>query len=52
MIEGKCENATGQLKLTPASTVLEKLTLAQLLRKFHAFYAARRLFTAFIKTRH
>jgi len=38
--------------LTPWSTVLEKLTGSQLVKKFPAFYGTRKFITAFTKARH
>jgi hypothetical protein len=40
-------------KLTPMTTVLlEKLIVAQLVRKFHVFYGTRRFITVFTIARH
>jgi hypothetical protein len=38
--------------LIPWSTVLEKLTVTQLLKKFTAFYGTRRFITVFTRSRH
>jgi hypothetical protein len=38
-------------KLTPCSRVLEKLTVAYLVKKFPAFYGTRRFITAFTRAR-
>ena len=38
--------------LTPCSRVLEKLTVPQLVKKFHTFYRTRRFITAFTSARH
>jgi hypothetical protein len=39
-------------KLTPWSTVLEKLTVPQLVKKFPAFYGTQRFITVFTTTCH
>jgi hypothetical protein len=41
-----------KLDLTPWSTVLEKLTGLQLVKKLAAFYGSRRFITAFTSARH
>jgi len=38
--------------LTPRSTVLQKLTVSQLVKKFATFYGTRRFITAFTSARH
>jgi hypothetical protein len=43
---------TAAIIITPWSTVLEKLTGRQLVKKFPAFYATRRFITAFTRARH
>ena len=51
-VQSEILSVVQQLHLTSWSTVLEKLTRPQLVKKFPAFYGTRRFATAFTRWRH